>query len=84
MIASYSRVVENIALNPVKFVGHGWLYAYGGNDLNEIAILKEHKETFNAPDVEKKKPRTVLFRKPNQSGSDKSPPRRKGCCGGRK
>ncbi len=85
MIASYSKKIGDIELKPLKFLGHSWLYGYGGNDPDELSKLKASKEAFEVPDApEKKNPSTVVLRSPAAGSGNKPPPRRKGCCGGRK
>ena len=55
MIASYQIRVNGVELKPFKFVGHGWMYAYGGKDKEEIKKLKASKDAFEIPDAPQKK-----------------------------
>ena len=84
MIASYTKNIDGIELKPFKFVGHGWMYAYGGSDSSELEKLKASKEAFEIPDApQKKNPSSVIFRSGSSETGNKPPPRKRSCCGGR-
>jgi len=83
VIASYTQDIEGIELEPFKFVGHGWMYAYGGTNKGEMEKLRASELSFEIPEVaQKKNPSSVIFKK--RGHVDPAPARKRGCCGGRK
>jgi len=86
MIASYSKEVEGVKMREFKFMGHGWMYVYNGNDPEELKKVKANKNTFEIPDVPQKKnnPSTVVLRSGSSSAENKPTKTRRSCCGGRK
>jgi len=86
MIASYSKIVEGVEMREFKFMGHGWMYVYNGNDPEELKKVKASKHTFEIPDVPQKKntPSSVVFRSGSNPAKNKSTTPRRSCCGGRK
>ena len=87
MIASYTETVAGIKLRPFKFMGHGWMYIYNGNNPGERKKLIEDNSTFEIPDVPKKKnstPSSVLLRSGSSTAENKPTRKVRSCCGGRK
>jgi len=86
MIASYKSEIDGIKMREFKFMGHGWMYVYNGNDPEELKKVKADKNTFEIPDVPQKKntPSSVFLRSGSSKAGNQPARPKRSCCGGRK